>query len=1143
MQFNPDEKTHRKAARSMKDPGAPHSGTRSPRLTRELSGFLKQFLASKTRQSDHGSALILTLLITALLATIVVSFLSTSRVEQIAARNFSRQNAASGLAEMATQQAMAKIQQGFTVNGTGTTVITTQPGAIRQFVFQNGTITSNKSFNLFSENGSGAIIDMNNLQNPSSNSSATSNQWTITGNTSQKIEVYMENVTTTVNGTSQILGRIAYYVDDELTKLNINAVTANRSTLNVADSRPLSLTTLSNNTSTLNNLLNTINGTISNNSSLASWGYYFRPEQATANGNNTLNLSPSSDLPYLTALPPRDFHMKYTPWGARRLFINDLATDTTNATASVNTIYNALSDPRLRDIYGQTYADKYTISGANATIGLKQLAANMLQLKDRNTMNMYVSYGGVDGWGNGYYGPLIGSDNLDSDGIPREYLGYAPWWGINEVGISGRLAVEKVGGTISMRNVLQVCIETVGWRVFGSRVNGNGTARFIVDLDSLTYDVNYTQNGTANTASLGGTWPVSGSSGPFTQFCTNANSTYTQNLGYNDPMDWREGDAVPPYWSLIQTNRRVLTANDVSFSCLYVGFFNRYHIGTLGRNNATGYKPGGTRGGEISMGFSYNASDNITINSINNVKANIKKIRLLANWSDNATIRDWVVGGRDIGDFPITLSTANLTGFSFPFTANSSTTINATWADPEPVNPPAKSYGKLDPRLRSVSSLPSSSPWPAFSSNATFGWAGFANSTWGDTTRGYGRTNVGSFVHFACNVPDSGKSLNSDSKWTKNNTISGDPPIAGRANYAAIGFQMVDYFYNLNGGNPANPYYLQPGVGVAHWPSYRSATGAEINLVDSNGINVFISPADLGKVVTNYHWRTLRMQLQPANEVASIDGGGNKTIQSLIPDWAMLDVISFGSNSTIIPLNFASHVNINNKFATANGTTNISRSKGLESLLQSFDNVSVANSPMLRNPYNLTGNFAISDHPGMVSSDQLGNATVAVGLGNSTTWPQLLARNIGNMTWSPLSVWGSNSTAASRVRKSKGFPTNQFVLPSEVTEIRDIADLVSTNSTTFESSTRYTNLPRSIKSNELRLSPFFPGATTCSNFFSVYAYAQSGRVNPTTNQFEVDSEALTKSLVEVEITTPATATAPAQYKVKKLYTQPIPMGQ
>ena len=201
---------------------------------------------------------------------------------------------------------------------------------------------------------------------------------------------------------------------------------------------------------------------------------------------------------------------------------------------------------------------------------------------------------------------------------------------------------------------------------------------------------------------------------------------------------------------------------------------------------------------------------------------------------------------------------------------------------------------------------------------------------------------------------------------------------------------------------------------------------------------------------------------------------------------------------------------------------------------------------MFRNPFRLSGNYAtassnLGDYAFLPSGnttcyDQLGSAS------SNSTWAQLITRNIGNMTWSPLSFWGSNNTATARVRRNKGFPANQLVLPSEVAEIRDIADLVSTNSTTLLSSTRYTSSPRHIKSNELRLSPFFPGATTCSNFFTIYAYAQA-----LDKQGSIDSEVLIKSLVEVEIITPATSngtsTTPAQYKVKKLYTQAIPLGQ
>jgi hypothetical protein len=1159
--------------------------------------------------SVSGSALILTLLITALLATITVSFLSTSRVEQIAAKNFSRQNAASGLAELATGQAIAQIQKGFTVNGTGTTVITSQPGAIRQFVFQNGNITSNSTFNLFSGNGSGNVTYMNNLENPSSNSSASSNQYTITGNRSQRLNVFMENVTTTVNGTTQVLGRIAYYVDDELTKININSATDNRSTLNVADSRSLSLTTLTSDSTILGKFRNSTEGTYNGTSDIKSWAYFFRPEQASASGNASsggLNLSAVSDLPFLTALPPRDFHMKYTPWGTRRLFINDTIEVPLNSTG-VQKIVDALSDPHLRNIYGQTFADKYT------PLGLKQIAANILQRKSSNTSHHVKSFA--------YTGPLIGGDNLDSDGIPQEYLGDASFPGLNEVGISARLAVELSGGNIRMRNILQVCIETLGWQAGGSAFTSNNTGRIIVDLDSLTYDVNYstTVNGstTNSTVSLGGTWPVSGTSGPFTQFCTNAASTYTQNFGWEDPNDWRNGDSKPSYWTINSTINR--NSGNPSLSCLSDGQSFRYHIGTLGRSG---------RSGEISMGFSYPASNNIKINSITSMRARIKKIRLLYNYNIPATIRDWVVGGRDVSDFSISLvdratgsrtasnSTTSINSttrvltdiIQYPtmnlplsynatsgnFTCNASVTtittnqtqiliggiwstqnstsnttlINnstfttnsiATWADPEPVAAPSLSYGRLDPRLKSVSSLGTpATPWSAYSNSASFAWGPYGNSTWGSNAtlnqkQGYGllgglTANAPSLYHVHGEAGNAGslRLFTSNSSWTKNNLIPGDP-LPNNWRTEAI----YDHFFQSLGA------WFIGDNGVTRWPYFYNGIGGwdqGFQFLDASGNNVFISPSDLGTVATNYPWRTLRMQVQPRNEISATDGGGNLTTQSLIPDWAMLDVISFGMNSTSIPLNFASHVNLNTRFATANGTLSTNRSNSLESLLNYYDISNSVDFQMFRNPYGLTGNYALAKTSNVLCYDQLGNATTAVGLsGSNATWSKLLSRNIGNMTWSPSSLWGSNNTATSRVRKNKGFPANQLVLPSEVSEIRDIADLVSTNSTTLLSSTRYTNSPRHIKSNELRLSPFFPGATLCSNFFTIYAYAQAGQLQnknqpeSSSNPFIVDSEALTKTLVEVEVVTAATSsngtTTPATYKVKKLYTQPIPLGQ
>jgi hypothetical protein len=150
-----------------------------------------------------------------------------------------------------------------------------------------------------------------------------------------------------------------------------------------------------------------------------------------------------------------------------------------------------------------------------------------------------------------------------------------------------------------------------------------------------------------------------------------------------------------------------------------------------------------------------------------------------------------------------------------------------------------------------------------------------------------------------------------------------------------------------------------------------------------------------------------------------------------------------------------------------------------------------------------------------------GNATMLTS--NATS----LDNKIQNRVWSTLNgTW-------SGWRTSRGWPATSLILPGEVTEISGVADYGNRSQYNYTLNPSY-----SIKQNEGRLSAFFPGLTTCSNFFTIYAYAQA-----LDTQQNIESEALTKTLVEVEITTPATATTPAEYKVKKLYTQPIPMGQ
>jgi len=1147
----------------------------------------------------------------------------------------------------ATEQAMAKIQLGFTVNGTGTTVITTQPGAITQFVFTNGNITSPTpvisgnaityppTASLFSGTGNASTngtANLNNLQNPSSNatltSNSTNNRWTITGNAAQKINVPMENITN--NGT--IVGRIAYYVDDELTKININAATANRSTLNVADSRSLSLTTLSNNTTALGNFQKSINGTTSNASDIATWSYFFRPEQATANGSSALNLSPSDHLPFLTALPPREFHVKYTPWGARRFFIND-TTQVPLDSNGVNKTVAALSDPHLRNIYGQTFADKYTPTG------LKQIAANMLQYRSKDTMTFKESLA--------FTGELIGSDNLDANGIPEDYLGLAPYPYINQVGVSGRLAVQaNASGTdVEFRIIFQICVECAMHMQLAGDFYGGGNAtgsasdrkaQIVVELESVSYNVDYQDPAGNQTWSGGGSWGTGNTGGYFTQFWgSDGNSTYRQNFGYSDPVNefsqsiegtdglvFKNKNYIPNIWPL--TPFVTATANwvyswlrNADYPMITSGA-NRYHMGTLGRMD---------RKGEIAVGFSVPFSSNITVTDIRDMKVKIKSVKLLADGSNPKSIRDWVIGQDLPADFPVpvvtnfkssfsgnttntpdfymtcsktvgnkivTLNNHTDTKINNTFTLNGSSntlminglgpngTVNSsdltvsnprvrlapssnqTLVWPLPVPAPAKNIHRNEPVLKRPSSL-TSLPWE--SGNITL-WSDFGTAPWSYSTNasngvarghsngknvfGFGFTLKKGLDHVSKENSFHGGNAQEDrlqgcsfmgdpsdwqnsthySQWTANLTIPGDPRASSAADF------FTQHFYGHNNVDTNNQLYP--------WPYYNINSSNSGVFTDSNGDNLFLIPADLGKINTNYPYRRLRMQVQPSKEVASTMGGTGNGSSSLIPDWAMLDVISFGSNTTTLPYNFATPVNMNAKFATHNGTLTANRSVSLRALLSPFDNTG-ANSTLARNPYILTGNFTANC-----------SSRLVIGIGGNWTGNQstLLANSIGNVTWSTASKWGSNNSTS--VRSSRKFPSGQIVLPSEVVEIANVSDFLTIDAADYRSkerasaTTNNSTQVRNLKLNEFRLSPLFPGATTCSNFFTIYAYAQAGQLQnknqpeSASNPFIIDSEALTKTLVEVEIVTAATsngtATTPAQYRVKKLYTQPIPMG-
>jgi hypothetical protein len=1069
---------------------------------------LKRYLP---KNAEDASALILTLLVIVLLSAIVTSFLSSTRTEQTATRNYTSKTQAEMFVNSATQQAMAKIQQGFnTTNATSgsssanhTQIVTTQPGRIAKYFFLNGSCTGNATTALYTENGtttSNATAYLNNLESPSSSANATSNQWTITGNASERINVPMENVTATVNGTNQTVGRIAYYVDDEGAKLNLNAATGDRPTLNVGSSRSLSLSTLVS-AAQATNFTQTINGTTNTPTSIQTWAHFFRPEQLAGlfGGDAAIsgNLSKFSAAP----IAGSDYHLKKTPWGTDRLFINDLPIDSTG----VDAIYEALSgknattgsptaDQGLRNIYGTTFAEKYTDAG------LKQIAANILQARHANVLN--------DGNKSfTYNGSLLGATNATTDlvaiadccddvakVIPKDYLGNAPYPMLNEIGVTVVYGVGNVPEEAGhfMRLSIRPYISILNpWRVaFPKSEVDKWEIQYQIDSFRVFVSYEFLFEGTPRRRDFvyGPQGYELGDSWGHTQTERDQNSSsrdsgmpngmlveryplgtgftsYSLNGTYSPNTDYSNAELLTPF------SEELSPGEELQFPC----------------------PPAADGGNRWQNAYQLVLPPDSQILNIKNIVVKFEYIRLLAKARDGTTIRDWILG-EDLevdgwlqfphptegwaDGFPKEVDLGNVTY----------TYVDYTLTKPPPNigDTVGASVKRLDGRLKTAANMrgtqrPSMKPWSI--SERLANDRGFVQTlpdgherpTWPDQNASGNASKINNYDRAA--FPSN----------TAINEIPGD-----RIRSESITLLHTAY----------DPQTLH--LDTNDWPRIEFTNPA-------NGTGIFTAPADLGKIQTNVLHRKLRFNTQHPREVAMGSGGlGSATY---IPDWAMLDVISFGSNVTTVPL--PAPVNLNGRFHVPSGSPQPAlRTAGLESALKALDSAS-----SLGNPFN---------------SANTTSANKLQYMGNSGNVSSTIAGNIGNLTWSTgnfdsgSATWGKgNSTndPGSR-RKTASFPANQIVLPSEVTEIRSVSDVVS-------SDTSLINLKR----NEGRLSALFPGATTQSRFFTIYAYAQAGRENPTTNNFEVDSEAVTKTLVEVEEQTPVTT--PPTYKVKKLYTQPI----
>lgn len=306
-------------------------------------------------QDNRGIALVMTLAVMVLVTIMMIGFAVSMRVENMASKNFNDLIKARQLAQGAVDQAVFTLRQATPLIGAGSNYVTT-PGMVYTYT---GAWTPHPLFTITND----LPINVTNWVNLDAS-------YVITGpgNRGTNNSLYAQAgitcawVYVTMPPNTNIVGRYAYWVDDESAKINISVANTRASDLEGHTTAAIDLTAAFTNSDVSNGSTGII-------------------DVRTPNDFNTL---PSLyAVPILTnavdKISSNQFHLtaystspNLTPWGAPRLNVAALVTNATTPAlkaAAVTTIATALSDPQLTAWYGKTFADKYP--------SVRQIAANI----------------------------------------------------------------------------------------------------------------------------------------------------------------------------------------------------------------------------------------------------------------------------------------------------------------------------------------------------------------------------------------------------------------------------------------------------------------------------------------------------------------------------------------------------------------------------------------------------------------------------------------------------------------------------------------------------------------------------------------------------------------------------------------------
>lgn len=549
-----------------------------------------QTCSGRPQAPERGVALVLTLLIIAMLVVVVAGFVSVSRLEQIAARNFTHQAVAQQMAQLATGQAIARLTEAVQAGVAAGTYLT-QPGRILPFGPEAGGPEL-----LFSQGANSININ-----------SITTNGF-VTGEPADNISVGLTDV---FAGGNQLVGRVAYYISDESVKLPVNHARGGRNFLNPVPPRPFAISGVDVNlqNSAIVSFDNILSGTFTN-SSISNWSYFFTTEQLAS---AVTNIGPVRSRRTTVATETNATLAARTPWGTPKIRINELPL----TEESVSNIVTALTNQRLVELFGGHFGTKY------GEQGVVQLAANMLQLRS-------------DHWGSGprFDGadPVLGTNSISGDvaappsggmrkktnGIPEKYLGYVPFPMLTEIAVG-----VLYGWTAPNRMTTLVSLEYELKNPFPVRYEGGGEIR--AQIDKARFAMFY---------------PADPPDRPFSivQY-RGPDGTAASITPHNDQPSWQPGFAgVWDPWGADDPNRLDFGVNRIVSPADGVSTTNIPSIPAFG-----------TFRGFLGFSVTFDETNRLTFISDDAdpppaLYCIIDSIKLLSTPGDPASIRDWCSG-------------------------------------------------------------------------------------------------------------------------------------------------------------------------------------------------------------------------------------------------------------------------------------------------------------------------------------------------------------------------------------------------------------------------------------------------------------------------------------------------------------------